>query len=239
MIEELAQAVVATYDDFSTRHCCSYGLLSNALERTELTKLAVCHDSLRWAQRGVYDTLITSYPANNDLDFQFFDFMKNVLYKKYSDHIHLCQTEDDKSFIQVTDLVTIPPELLFNLCICSRVIVEHREFLWVWSRLVEEGLHPSFAFALCRSGLDTTQESLLDQVVTSSGVDTEHWPFYLKVSLKGLVVDGPNCSQFNFKANPGGCTPTNIIWGEATDLRGLRGHTIREFWTEWKEKLGL
>lgn len=192
---------------------------------------------------GQYDQLITSFPAQVELDYQFFDFMKEILYKKFGEFLHLEHTGDGVPYIRISDLSKIPANVVLNMCICSRIIVEKREFLSVWSDLCAAGIHPSLALAMCKANIPTKNDDTdtldLDIPIKNVGSDSEHWPFYLAVDLDQLVIKGPKEDNFSspYKSHPYSCTPTNRIWGEAHHLKQFQGLTVREFWTKWQDKL--
>ena len=116
---------------------------------------APCHASL--ARPGGYnkvvdfiDTIITSYPIHNEkLDVKWFNFMRNHLYKAYSQYISLdTHAPTGIRYIRITNCDKIPAPIVYNLCICSRVIVEKRHELKQWGELVEAGVPPGLAYPI-------------------------------------------------------------------------------------------
>jgi hypothetical protein len=235
--------VVESYPnlDVQSGHVCSFIVFHSTNPNCHSTHIKdICHSDLcpwdgdEWAK--TYDQLITSYPAEQAVDLMFFDFMKNVMYKKWSKAIHL-EYYNNVPYIRV-DLKKIPANVLYNFCICSRTIVEWREYLDVWQKLCACGIDPRFAFAVCRCDVDVSKSGFLDQKIKDVGSDKEHWPVYLSASLERLCVSGPDHAKCpSWWRAPHESKPTNIIWGETKDLRKLAGKTIREFWNEWKEKI--
>lgn len=238
MDNEFVRKVVNSYGDFDSRTICSFVVLSDDEKIRECVIGDICHDDLKRVKPNVYDQLITSFPVqDHEVDLRFFDLMKFGMYRNWSDHIHLEKTEDGLYYIRLTDLSKIPANVVYNLCICSRFIVEYREYLGVWAKLVSEGVHPALALAICRSNVSIDKDDCLDQTITDVGSDEEHWPFYIRVSLERLMTSNPDFMSINFKTRPYACIPTNLIWGETKDLLGLKGTTIRKFSEKWKNKL--
>ena len=237
--DEIVQSVLDSYPIITEQECCSFAVMSDDLSRFDTTLNYVCHAPLRHLPSNIYDQLVTSYPVKDqELDLKFFDFMKNVLYKQWAPFIFLERTEAGLYYIRLGPLSQIPANIVYNFCICSRAIVERRDLVEVWDKLVTQGLHPSFAFAVCKAANENYKSITdLDEVVQFVDSAIEHWPFYLSVSLKSLMVDGPKNLSANFKSSPQSCIPTNTIWGETQDLRALGGKTIREFWEKWEKIL--
>lgn len=238
MIEDAIKSVVGSYSDITKSKCASFALVSNDSRQAPLIVLTyVCHAPLTYPwpapKYNTWDHLITSYPVKSDDHLDFFEFIKNVLYKQWSDVIQLEQTTDGKYYIHVTDLSKIPANVLYNFCICSRTIVEYPARITIWRKLCKKGLHPAFAFAVCRAD----SAGKLNQIVGSPGEDSEHCCFYMAASLDRLIVSGPVSTAVSYKTNPTAATPTNIIWGEAKDLKNLQGSTIRKFWNEWRDQI--
>lgn len=238
MIEDVIKSVVGSYRGITKSKCASFGLVSNDRHTVPFVILNyVCHAQLSssWPtpKYNTWDHLITSYPVKSDKHLDFFAFMKNVLYKQWSDVIQLEQTTDGKYYIHVTDLSKIPANVLYNFCICSRTIVEKPEYVRIWHKLCKNGIHPAFAFAVCRAD----SRGKLNEVVGSAGDDWEHWPHYMAASLDRLIISGPASTAASYKTDPSQAAPTNIIWGEAKDLKNLQGSTIKKFWNEWKDKI--
>lgn len=200
--------------------------------------MGVCHAELQYSVIGnKCDQIITSYPVKRDLEIRFFNFMADILYQSWGQYFHLEYRTDGQPYIRISDLDKIPAKIVMNFCICSRIPMEFSRYLTSWGELVDQGLHPSFALATCRLG--TTN---LDRVIYNTGrQDADHWPLWPGVSLKRLLITGPdfrNYSAASFKSKPSLCCPTNTIWGETTnDLRELQGSTLRVFWEKWKERL--
>jgi hypothetical protein len=202
----------------------------------------VCHAEMKHWPENTYDHLITAYPTqmheNVHLDvwLKFFDFMQNVLYRKWKDQIHLesaPDTEGTDYWIHVSDLSTIPANVLFNLCICSRSLIEEPEAILDWVKLCDAGLNPSIAFSLCRS-YDGKISNTLDTKVLGLGLGNHHWPFDNTVGLVPLVSGETANHSLSYKEYPTGCVPCNIIWGETEDLKPVVGQTISDFWIKWK-----
>lgn len=228
----LINEIVSTYEDIDDETPCSFALISNDGESSELFPLEVCHSELQSIEAKVFDQLFTSYPIREPIDQQFFLFMKNHLYRKFSDFIQLGQAEDGSSYIHITDLSAIPANVVYNICICSRFPIEYRDELSVWAKLCDEGLNPGFAFAVCRFNSSNLDEKMDAEWLS----DQEHWPFYITASMKALMQGEPanNCPT-TYKENPANCCPTNTIWGHTKDMRGINGLAIREFWEKWKD----
>lgn len=253
MLQTVIDAVVETYADLNTDECCSFGLSANLDGAYQFFGEEACHASLRYVLNDKYDQLITSYPHTDELSAWFFLFMRNVMYRKWAEFIHL-EEHEGKLYIRLSDLSKIPANVVYNICICSRTPLEHPSYLRVWGKLVGLGIHPAFAFAVCRAGINEGDEddddpdydeddpSGLDAVdapadipVTVVMYNLEHWPFYNTLNLSSLVSGSPGALSVDYKNWPKGCTPTNSIWGENhQDLKALSGITIREFWLNWK-----
>lgn len=235
----LIRAIVDSYENINPYSCCSYGFVTNDDNLSIRHLLHVCHARLTLSIHSEYDQLLTSFPVKDDVDLKFFDFMKNVLYRKWSKYIHLEQTKDEKFYIRIDRLSEVPANIVMNFCICSRIVVERRWVLNNWHKLVLKGVHPSFALAVCRCSADFEKEDFLDQTIKSAGSDFEHWPFYLVADMNLLITADPINISSNFKSSPGAALPTNVLWGDAKSLRGLLGSTLREFWIKWKKQLNL
>lgn len=237
-MHEIAEAVVATYCELDSSHCASFGVYSENGVHTQISGGDVCHADMRQWPANLYDHLITAYPTNMydnvslDVWLRFFDFMQNVLYRKWKDQIHLEQG-DGEYYIHVSDLDKIPANVLFNLCICSRAPIEKPEAILNWVKLCDEGLHPAIAFSLCQTH-DMFMLNGADKKVYGLGLGNHHWPFDTTVGLSALVSGETATHSVSYKEYPAGCTPTNIIWGKTKDLQPVVGSTISDFWTKWK-----
>lgn len=239
MKSDVISEVVGSYNSFNKSNCCSFGVVSDDEQHEEVFLSRVCHYSLPLVKSDKYDQLITSYPAKSEIDFEFFEFMKNVLYQRWSSFILLERTEESQYYIRVTNLSKIPANVVFNLCISSRIIVERPNYLKVWKELVTLGVNEALAFALCRCTLTDNNENLLDKKMLYIGDDYEHWPFFISVGLTNLIKNDLVNLHVNFKAQPTQCTGTNIIWGESRDLKSAVSKTLREFCSSWHKKLKL
>jgi hypothetical protein len=240
-LKEIVDEIVGTYDELDyDKQCgdiCSFAVFTNDIKHKDTFNLRVCHANLRFVTAGVYDQLITSYLAKTDIDEKFFNFMKNVMYRKYAEFIHLERSDDDVPYIRISDLDKIPANVVYNFCICSRMIVEYPKTVKKWSMLCDLGFHPSLALAVSRAELPKKADGSInpDVIVTDVGCDYEHWPFYLKSSIRALIKGEMLTTAASFKSRPMQCIPTNKIWGDAPDLRELKGKTLNEFWAKWKE----
>jgi hypothetical protein len=190
--KKVIDIVVARYRFMNGGNPCAFGVFSNDGNRHTEHPTAPCHAQLQYwgAKIGSsyygqgaceFDQLITSYWAVEPLEFRYFDFLKNRLFKNWSDlitleasehHIDFDKKKDgavhvpphvaglDKEkyqdqpwyFIRVSDLSKIPANVLYNFCIATRVTVEYREFLKTWGRLCEAGVDPGVAFLLANTG---------------------------------------------------------------------------------------
>lgn len=236
-LDEMVLFVVGQYDQINKAECCAFGLISNDGEHFFSQGAYVCHAPLRHRDRDVYDTLVTSFFVKSALDLRYFDFLKWMMYRDYSDNIHLSKTETGQYVLIVSSLSTIPASVLYNLCIASRFRIEYPDQLKVWGELVDQGVHPGFALAISH----TNAGSSMDITVHQLGSTYHHWPFYLQdVNLELLVSGHPDdewVSKPSYKARPLDCTPTNYLWGEgAKHLKPLVYKTIKDFWTNWKEQ---
>lgn len=231
MFEEQIKNIVKSYKGLDTSNCCSFAAVSDDGKIQSTHILHVCHAPLVYIGLGLYDQIITSYPVADKIDLDFFEFMKTQLYRKWSDHFLLEQTEEGKYYIRISNLSKIPANVVFNFCICSRAIVEVKDHVVTWSKLVAQGLHPIFAFALCRASYIDAED--LDGPVYSCTWMSGHWPCDHTLDLK-TFLSGPSRLSKNFKDSPESCTPTNNIWGNSGDLKELKGISVREFWEKWK-----
>lgn len=239
MLADLVKTVVDSYPRLNKTSCCSYGVISDDGIHSKSNILHVCHFQLPMSAYNTYDQLITSYPVKDEVDLKFFNFMKNYLYKKWTSYILLEQTEDDKYYIRVTNLSEFPANVLYNLCICSRIIVERPQYLQFWDELVTLGVNNALAFALCRCTLQCPDKPLLDRTIDTIGNDNHHWPFYTRLNLANLIANDLVDVSKDYKLDPRKCIPTNTIWGDHHHLRSAIGKTLREFCSSWHEKLKL
>ena len=152
--DEMILKVVNDYGKINGRHPASYGAFSADGSNVWLDLNGPCHASMD-GKHGSFDVFITSYPIKDmQRDTAFFVFMRNYLYPAYADSIALItEPTTNRSYIQITDLDKIPANVLYNMVICSRVIVEWREKLNLWYDLQEAGVHPCLAFVLCQCRL--------------------------------------------------------------------------------------
>lgn len=237
MFKHLAEHIVGSYKTLSLAYNCSFAVVSNDGSESKYWLRMPCHARLEDVHANVYDQIITSYPAEDELDLKFFDFMKNILYKKWSNFFHLEQTEDGKYYIRISNLSEIPANVVFNFCICSRTIIERKETLLVWQKLIDNGVHPSFSYAICRASIGTEHPNLLDNIVSSLGSLSGHIPIDQTASMKRVVIEGPEGCAVSFKEDPESSRPTNCIWGNDKDFRPLIGTSIREFWEKWEKNI--
>ncbi len=249
LFDSLVKEVVDTYGEITPDQPCSWALMSDDESMSDVTKLFVCHAHLLEAKAGIYDQLITSFPVTDDIHLKFFDFMKNVLYRNWSEHFLLKKyhpTDDTKKtaegqyYIHITNLSKIPANVLYNFCICSRAIVEQKQLLENWDKFVSEGIDPIFAFVVvhCEMGWSRTNTIVcdLDTKISSVTWYDGHWPFDYTLDLAVILEAKPIKLSKSFKSSPASCRPTNCIWGEAKNLRKLEGLTVREFWEIWKHR---
>lgn len=243
MTKEVIAAVIEAYAFIGTSpHFCiinnAFGLFSNDGKQVMIKadKTNYCHKQLRYADPDYYDQMITSYPKDDEF---FFDFIKNTLYRKWSEHFHReIDPETEKPYIRVTGLDTLPANVLQNFCIASRMPVEFPQDILRMKTLISAGLHPVIAFALrqARAIDKVTANTNIDQRIEVISLFQDHSPITNTSSLRRLVSCDPHLLSGPYKSNPKSVTPTNCIWGETEDLRKLKGKTIREFWNTWKEE---
>lgn len=233
-MQQIIDDVIGAYPSIGTKpqYCIvnnAFGLYSNDGKRSvsHVTN-NLCHKKLREVEPGFYDNLITSWPKD---DKEFFLFLTNFLYRNWAQYIHRkTDPKTKKKYILVTDLDKIPANVLQNFCIASRMPVEFPHNIVRMKELMNEGLHPCFAFALRQAQTNPNGTVL----IISSFQD--HSPMSNTSSLRTLVSCEPVLLSVPFKEEPKKVTPTNCIWGESQDLRALQGLTIHEFWNNWKEK---
>lgn len=235
MFEDLVKHIVGSYKTLTVDWNCSFAVVSNNGLESDYWVHMPCHARLEDARANVYDQILTSYPVKDELDLKFFDFMRNILYKKWSNFFHLEQTKDGQYYIRISNLSEIPSNVVFNFCVCSRTIVERKETLLVWQELLDNGVHPSFAYAICRASIDNSHANLLDNTVFGLGGFSSHVPIDNTASMKRVVIEGPEGCAVSFKENPGSSRPTNCIWGNDKDFRSLVGTSIRKFWEKWEK----
>jgi hypothetical protein len=206
---------------------CSFGVLNKEKTLYKININKPCHLALTYCQYNIYDTLITSYPAESELDKEFFNFMKNTLYHKFKDHFHL-KYYNSKPYIEVTDLDKIPANVLYNFCITSRFIVEFQKELKIWAKYNDTGLHQLVSFMCMGSNVCPVTGKL--NRLFNEYINTHHWPFDQN-SCPAVIMSGGLVSNFNtsFKSKPTSCTPSNIIWGDQyAAMRCLIGKTPKE-----------
>lgn len=193
----------------------------------------VCHQKVRYAKANVYDQMITSCPVVHE---KFHNWLMTELFGEWSDHFHLeFYGKTKKPYIRISDLATIPANVLYNFCIASRIPLEFPKTTQFWEEMVSvRGLHPGFALAICRMHIEKG-------ALANNETNWNHWPIDTTCSLYPLTtykVD-PNTLTEMFKAHPTQVTPTNRIWGNKADLRGLNfknAEAVDEFWLKWKEE---
>lgn len=187
------------------------------------------------------DNLVTCYKiVNLELDTRFFNFMRNVMYAPYAEHISL--VKDDLTglhYIMITNLDKVPANVVYNLCITSRIIFEFREQLNVWASLCDKGLDPRLAFLFMGSdacsSLDIQVDGLFDEVS-----NTNHWPVDQLTDVSTFLSGKYSQLSPSFKSTPTQCFPSNVIWHGPTGSPGLQeleDTTIRNFCKEHHEDL--
>lgn len=234
-LEAAAKRLVEAYDDLKFVEG-SYGYVAAFIALDKTGKVlkehlrGVCHGYLKHTPPGA-DILLSSMPNENDA---FYEFLKNVLYKRWSDHIHY-ETEPTtgRSYIMLDGLDTMPANVVQNFLVCSRSPFEIVAKLEVWEQLCLEGMHPSVAYLFCKT--KDIKAKVNDPVLKI--FYHQHWPFDLQVDLARIVSGDPHNLSVPFKQNPADCVPTNLIWsgvGDKLDLKKLNGVTIRDFYANWK-----
>lgn len=218
-------------------HRCSYGVISNDGQKEDIRPNSICHMSLTggWAvpvEDGAFDQLFTSYPATDVHWFTFFDFLVGHLFKKWAHVIHLEQTPDGHHYIRISDLSAIPADILYNFCIFTRVPWEFHEDVVEWEKLVRLGMHPGFAFAVCRVG--THDDGRVHTIF--HGGNNNHWPIDNTVDIRRLVSATPEHRETSYKSSRRACIPCNVMWGNTLQLRNLTGQTVEAYWLKWKEE---
>lgn len=229
--DELIRQIVATYpqlmDGEYETGLATYAVIYKDKSSNIINRNQVCHATLSYREFGALE-VITSFPvADEFLYLAFFDFMKNTLYSQFSDKISLIKSEDGQYLISLD--ATLPANILFNICICSRIGVEFPECLQAWAKYIWRGVHPCLALQLSKSLFDIDKEGALDNIVNSVGSDKHHWPVDLACDLERLILGNPIDSRWSYAESPSSVTPTNCVWGSGTKLRQLRNKSLREF----------
>lgn len=197
--------------------------------------LRVCHTEAgnNWNGSLVnkIDQCVTSYPATSLMWFTFYDFLITHPFKEWSHLIALDKTPEGQWYIHIRDLDQWPAEVFYNFLIWTRIPWEFQKNTKRWMKYVKMGIHPSFAFVMCR-----TQTADDDKVTCSwDNGNSNHWPHDNLVNLEWLVSSTPHHGEVSYKKNPGAGRPCNVIWGNTSlGLKDLIGHTVPEFWNSWK-----
>lgn len=182
-------------------------------------------------EKSPYDQIVTSFKAKTNRDYRFFCFLKEHLFRQWRDHIHL-EFCDDKPYLRISGLDTVPANVVYNICICSRMIIEFRQHVKRWDRLTRKlGYNPGFAFAVCTSDADWKDP---DKAITDPfyayGGNTWHSPFDITVDVRRMMNGDPTALSVPYKTDKSKCTPCNAQWGATQDLKGLVGKTLLEFY---------
>lgn len=161
------------------------------------------------------------------------DFLINKLYGKWSDHLHV-ETDPitGEQYLRISDLATMPANVLYNFCISSRLPMEFPNTVQHWAEMVDRGINPGVALGVCRIGVMKDRYGGME-------TNTNHWPVDNTSDLKLLATYTPKDVSLNFKNCPGAVTPCNVLWGTATDLAPLTtvdDEAIDSFWSQWKEQ---
>lgn len=229
--EDLVMAVIDAYPKLarwdpkaaSTPYVCAGALWSDDGEHSLICAPYVCHQFLRYkVDPGLYDNLVTSYP---DPQMEWFDFIKNRMFRKWADKIELRLAPDDEHYyIHIKDLANFPANALLNFCIMTRHAWEVPTFIKKWNELVSEGYDPAFAYGCM----------VMPQVMGNPRQG--HQSIDNTSSLELIVRGEPINLAKGFKDHPGAVIPCNHIWGTSTDLRTLEKVKLPTFWQDWKAK---
>lgn len=209
-------------------------MVSNDGKHSEQRISAICHMGMTYGgwsvpvPEGVFDQLITSYNAVDVHWFTFFDFLVTYPFKQWANIIHLEQTSEGQYYIRVSDLSAIPNDVLYNFCIFTRVPWEFPRETKVWEGHVKTGMHPCFAFAVCRAN---PKDSVIAVFLAGN---SNHWPIDMMVNLERFVQCTPVSRNIPYKTS-NHCIPCNVMWGSTSlHLKSLQGQTVNDFWLKWK-----
>ena len=214
---------------------------SNA-KRTSYDLSAPCHASMHRQPRDTWDIFYTSFPAglygNEFVDLEFFEMMRNTLYATYKDYISMVPSSDGQhGVIKITDLDKIPANVVYNIAICSRIIVEHHSVRDTWWALKEGGVHESLAVILACFFFDIEPKSLVETKSKMSVLDVRpmscqitrgHFPFDNTLAIDRIINGTPENHVKSYKESPSLCYPCNVSWGIDSSTRDWNGMTVRE-----------
>lgn len=212
-VEQNIPKLIATYPGVTGEHPSSWFCVNQEGNGNAWYDNA-CHSTMCYADKGKWDELYTGVPKDDEIGIAYQRMLIHGPFKAYSDLISLEQ-HGKHYVLHVTDLDKIPANVLYNFCVASRVPVEHSQLLKPWYDGVQLGFDPTLSFLLSYS----TNGQPFDKKRTFNGDrnQTNHFWFYKDADwmriIKGDVV--PNVLSKPYKEHPGGCRPTNVIWGAA------------------------
>lgn len=166
---------------------------------------AACHMSLNFDSPGL-SNLVTAVPNSDEVSLAYQRMLINGPFKAFSDLITLNRS-GDFYYIYCSHLDKWPANVLYNYCIATRVPIEHKYLLPLWSSLVEEGYDSTLAFLLSYSYRGEKKQVNREWPVLG------HFWFDPSASWRRVLNGDMQARSESYYDKPTACTPTNKIWG--------------------------
>jgi hypothetical protein len=218
--------LIKTYENLDTIRPTSFIIWSDQPPHLEEYYHKICHRDMPFLEPG-FDHLITAVPKNDPIALAYIQMLITGPFRAFADLISLEQL-DGQYFLRCSQLDKWPANVLYNLCIASRVPIEKAEYLEYWADLTEKGYDPTLAFLLSYSKGGNAKRS------GRTYPDTGHMWVDPSSNWRN-VIDGVMTQMSpSFKEYPAGCRPCNVIWGHSLDcvkvLAEMSDEAVSEFY---------
>lgn len=192
------------------------------------------------------DILITAFnwdaDFSEDLALEFIHWIISGPFRAFSDKISVEKTKEGKWYIKCTDLAHFPAKVLYNFCVATRTQYEHAVYVKTWKKFTDVGVDPGLAWMMVtncidsidlRTKFDPWTLTVNDHPSLCGLGNWNHFFWDGKSSWERIIHGEPIVDmdpKYSYKAMPGACRPTNIIWqGDGLkDYQPLIGQTTKE-----------